>query len=46
MAVLAAIAMATQAMAQIPTGYYDDLKGKSGAELKTAVYETIKDADV
>ena len=46
MAALAAIAMAAQALAQIPAGYYDDLKGKSGAELKTAVYETIKDADV
>ena len=34
------------AMAQIPEGYYSSLKGKKGAELKNAVYEIIKDADV
>lgn len=41
-----AMAMATVAAAQIPTGYYDDLTGKSGAELKTAVHSIIKDASV
>lgn len=39
-------ASCTTAMAQIPTGYYDQLDGKKGAELKTAVHETIKDANV
>lgn len=34
------------ALAQIPSGYYDSLKGKKAAELKTAVYEIIKDANV
>ncbi len=33
-------------MAQIPEGYYSSLKGKSGANLKNAVYEIIKKADV
>ena len=33
-------------MAQIPDGYYDSLKGKKGSELKSAVYNIIKDADV
>ena len=33
-------------LAQIPEGYYDSLKGKNGADLKNAVYEIIKDADV
>ena len=32
--------------AQIPEGYYDSLKGKKGAELKNAVYNIIKDANV
>lgn len=32
--------------AQIPDGYYASLKGKKGAELKTAVHEIIKKADV
>ena len=27
--------------AEIPTGYYSRLKGKSGADLKTAVFEVI-----
>lgn len=39
------VAMQT-AQAQIPEGYYASLKGKKGAELKTAVYEIIKDANV
>lgn len=44
-AFVAAMAAATAA-AQIPAGYYDNLKGKSGAELKNAVHEIIKQADV
>ena len=44
-ATMAAMATVT-ATAQIPDGYYDGLKGKNGAELKAAVHETIKDADV
>ena len=32
--------------AQIPDGYYDALKGKKGAGLKTAVHNIIKDANV
>lgn len=46
---IAAIAVAMNtapSTAQIPAGYYDNLKGKSGAELKNAVHETIKDANV
>lgn len=43
----ATLALATAAAtAQIPTGYYDLLKGKKGAELKNAVHQTIKDATV
>ena len=33
-------------LAQIPEGYYDSLKGKKGAELKSAVHDIIKDAKV
>lgn len=36
----------TSIMAQIPDGYYDSLKGKSGAELKNAVHDIIKSANV
>lgn len=36
----------TSVMAQIPDGYYNSLKGKSGAALKTAVHDIIKDANV
>lgn len=36
----------TTAQAQIPTGYYDSLKGKKGSALKTAVHEIIKEANV
>ena len=32
--------------AQIPAGYYDALRGKKGAELKTAAFNIIKDANV
>ena len=34
------------ALAQIPEGYYDSLKGKSGPALKNAVHELIKKATV
>lgn len=34
------------ALAQIPDGYYDALKDKKGAELKTAVHNIIKNANV
>ena len=37
---------ALTASAQIPQGYYDALKGKKGAELKTAVHNIIKEATV
>lgn len=30
-------------IAQIPNGYYDDAQGLSGAQLKTALYQIIKD---
>lgn len=43
---LAASFFATTAQAQIPEGYYDSLKGKKGAALKTAIYNVVKDADV
>ncbi len=43
---IAAIVPAGNALAQIPDGYYDALKGKKGAELKTAVHNIIKDATV
>lgn len=36
----------TATQAQIPSGYYSSLKGKKGKELKTAVYQIIKDATV
>ena len=45
-AVLFATIAATTASAQIPQGYYDALKGKKGAELKTAVHNIIKKAKV
>lgn len=46
--VMAAIAMTTTAAsyAAIPEGYYSTLKGKKGAELKTAVHNVIKNAKV
>lgn len=46
MTVMAILATTTTAMAQIPQGYYATLKGKKGAELKTAVHEIIKTASV
>jgi len=43
---LMALMTVAAAQAQIPEGYYSSLKGKKGSELKTAIYEIIKDADV
>lgn len=34
------------ASAQIPDGYYDSLRGKKGAQLKNAIHELIKKANV
>lgn len=45
-AALLAAAVCGIADAQIPSGYYDSLKGKKGAELKNAVHEIIKNAAV
>lgn len=39
LAVIAAVLPTIPSMAQIPEGYYNSLKGKKGAELKTAVYK-------
>lgn len=36
---IAAIIPVGNVLAQIPDGYYDALKGKKGAELKTAVHK-------
>lgn len=33
-------------LAQIPEGYYSSLKGKKGAELKTAIHDIIRKANV
>ena len=43
---VATVVPALSASAQIPAGYYSSLKGKKGAELKTAVYNIIKNAKV
>lgn len=43
---IATIIPSGNALAQIPDGYYDALKDKKGAELKTAVHKIIKDANV
>ena len=45
-AIIAVIGAYITAAAQIPEGYYDSLKGKSGAELKNAVHNIIKNATV
>lgn len=45
-AALFATVAASTASAQIPQGYYDSLKGKKGAELKTAVHNIVKEAKV
>ena len=41
-AAMASLLVMQTAQAQIPDGYYASLKGKKGAELKTAVHEIIK----
>lgn len=46
LAIIAAVQPAIPSLAQIPDGYYNSLKGKKGAELKTAIYNIIKDAKV
>lgn len=43
---IATIIPSGNALSQIPDGYYDALKGKKGAELKTAVHNIIKKAKV
>lgn len=42
LAVIAAVLPTIPSMAQIPKGYYNSLKGKKGAELKTAVYNVSR----
>lgn len=44
--VFLAVAAYITGAAQIPSGYYDTLKGKCGADLKDAVYELIHSAKV
>lgn len=46
LAIIASALPAIPSLAQIPDGYYNSLKGKKGAELKTAIYNIIKDAKV
>jgi len=46
LAIIAAAMPALPTLAQIPEGYYSSLKGKKGAELKTAVYNIVKNANV
>ena len=46
LAIVASALPAIPSLAQIPDGYYKSLKGKKGAELKTAIYNIIKDAKV
>ena len=46
LAIIASALPAIPSLAQIPDGYYNSLKGKKGAELKTAIYNLIKDAKV
>ena len=46
LAIIASALPAIPSLAQIPDGYYKSLKGKKGAELKTAIYHIIKDAKV
>ncbi|MEW5845175.1 MAG: endonuclease [Bacteroidota bacterium] len=40
------ITLSIQLFAQIPNGYYNNANGKSGAELKTALYNIIKNHTV
>lgn len=46
LALVASVMPALSSLAQIPEGYYSSLKGKKGAELKTAVHNIIKNAKV
>lgn len=46
LAFLASVMPALPMLAQIPEGYYSSLKGKKGAELKTAIWKIIKNAKV
>ena len=46
LAFLVSVMPALPMLAQIPEGYYSSLKGKKGAELKTAVHKIIKNANV
>ena len=43
---MAFILICVSLKAQIPLDYYTSLNGKSGSELKTAVYNLIKNAQV
>lgn len=44
--IAASVLPALSSLAQIPEGYYSSLKGKKGAELKTAIWKIIKNANV
>lgn len=46
LAFLVSVMPALPMLAQIPEGYYSPLKGKKGAELKTAIHNIIKNAKV
>lgn len=46
LAFLVSVMPALPMLAQIPEGYYSSLKGKKGAELKTAIHDIIKRAMV
>lgn len=46
LAFLVSVMPALPMLAQIPEGYYSSLKGKKGAELKSAIHDIIKKANV
>lgn len=46
LAFLVSVMPALPMLAQIPEGYYSSLKGKKGAELKTAIHDIIKKANM
>lgn len=46
LAFLVSVMPALPMLAQIPEGYYSSLKGKKGAERKTAIHDIIKKANV
>lgn len=46
LAFLVSVMPALPMLAQIPEGYYSSLKGKKGTELKTAIHNIIKKANV